>query len=57
MRLYPAPVLIAIAGWAGIFLSTGTKPMLASLGAATAGILVYLGRARWLRHWPFEEIA
>jgi fructoselysine transporter len=57
MWLYPLPVTIAIAGWAGIFLSTGTKPMLASLAAATAGILVYLGRARWLRQWPFEEVA
>jgi fructoselysine transporter len=57
MWLYPLPVVIAIVGWAGIFLATGRTPMLASLIAATAGILVYLGRARWLRQWPFEEIA
>ena len=57
MWLYPLPVVIAIAGWVGIFISTGRVPMLASLAAATAGILVYLGRARWLRQWPFEEIA
>jgi amino acid transporter len=56
MWLYPVPVVIAIAGWAGIFLATGPKPMLASLLAATAGTLVYLGRARWLGQWPFEEI-
>jgi fructoselysine transporter len=56
MWLYPVPVVIAIVGWAGIFLATGPKPMLASLLAATAGILVYLGRARWLGQWPFEEI-
>jgi fructoselysine transporter len=56
MWLYPVPVVIAMAGWAGIFLATGPRPMLASLVAATAGILVYLGRARWLRQWPFEEI-
>ncbi|HXX71005.1 MAG TPA: APC family permease [Candidatus Acidoferrum sp.] len=56
MWLYPVPVVIAIVGWAGIFLATGPKPMLASVLAATAGILVYLGRARWLRQWPFEEI-
>jgi len=42
-------------GWAGIFLSTGRKPMLASLGAAGLGILVYLGRAFWSHQWPFEE--
>jgi len=56
MWLYPVPVVIAIAGWAGIFLATGPKPMLASLAAATAGMLVYLARARWLGEWPFEEI-
>lgn len=56
MWLYPLPVVAAIVGWAAIFISTGRRPMLASLAAATAGILVYLGRARWLRQWPFEEI-
>ena len=55
MWLYPLPVIVAIAGWIGIFISTGRKPMLASLGAAGAGILVYLGRALWSRQWPFEE--
>ncbi|MGB0034766.1 MAG: APC family permease [Candidatus Acidiferrales bacterium] len=53
MWLYPIPVIIAIAGWAGIFASTGAKPMMASLAATAAGILVYLGRARFLRQWPF----
>jgi amino acid transporter len=57
MWLYPLPVVAAIIGWTGIFISTGRTPMLASLAAATAGILVYLGRARWMRQWPFEEIA
>ncbi|HTR48493.1 MAG TPA: APC family permease [Verrucomicrobiae bacterium] len=56
MWLYPVPVLIAVVGWAGLFLATGRKPMLASLAAATAGTLVYLGRARWQRQWPFQEI-
>lgn len=55
MWLYPLPVIVAIVGWTGIFVSTGRKPMLASLGAAGAGILVYLGRALWSRRWPFEE--
>jgi amino acid transporter len=57
MWLYPLPVVVALIGWTAIFVSTGRRPMLASLAAATAGILVYLGRARWLRQWPFEEIA
>jgi amino acid transporter len=55
MWLYPVPVIIAIAGWIAIFISTGRTPMLASLVAMAAGILVYLGRARLLRQWPFQE--
>ena len=54
MWLYPLPVIVAIAGWIGIFFSTGRKPMLASLAAMGAGILVYLARARGLGQWPFE---
>lgn len=57
MWLYPVPVVIAILGWMGIFFSTGRKPMLASLGAMLAGILIYLGRARLLGQWPFEQAA
>ncbi|HXZ12019.1 MAG TPA: APC family permease [Candidatus Sulfotelmatobacter sp.] len=57
MRLYPLPAVLAIAGWLAIFISTGRKPMVVSLVAMAAGILVYLGRARWLRQWPFERIA
>ena len=57
MWLYPLPVVVAIAGWIGIFLSTGRVPMLASLAAAGVGILVYLGRALLLRQWPMEESA
>ena len=55
MWLYPVPVIIAIAGWIAIFVSTGRTPMLASLAAMSAGILVYLGRAKLLRQWPFQE--
>jgi len=57
MWLYPVPVVIAIVGWAGLFVATGKRPMLASLAAASVGILVYLLRARWARQWPFQEIA
>lgn len=56
MWLYPLPVIVAIGGWIGIFLSTGRKPMLASLAAMGAGILVYLARARGLGQWPFEDL-
>jgi fructoselysine transporter len=54
MWLYPVPALLAIAGWIGIFLSTGFRPIVSSLVAMTAGVLVYLVRARMLGQWPFE---
>src|SRR5271156_4458677 len=55
MWLYPLPVLLAIAGWLGIFLSTGIVPIVSSLVAMTAGLLVYMGRARMLSQWPFDQ--
>jgi amino acid transporter len=54
MWLYPVPILLAIAGWLGIFVSTGLIPVVSSLVAMTIGVVVYLGRARLLRQWPFE---
>ena len=54
MRFYPLPVAIAILGWIGIFISTGPKPMLASLAAMLAGAVIYFGRARLINQWPFE---
>jgi len=56
MWLYPVPVAISIAGWIAIFISTGRRPMLASLAAMAAGMFVYFGRARILHQWPFEEV-
>jgi fructoselysine transporter len=56
MWLYPAPVVFAIVAWVGIFFATGRGPMLWSIAAALAGILVYLGRAVWLQQWPFEPV-
>jgi fructoselysine transporter len=55
MHFYPFPVVIAIIGWLGIFVSTGKKPMLASLAAMAVGTMIYFGRARLLRQWPFQE--
>ncbi|MFY9752946.1 MAG: APC family permease [Candidatus Acidiferrales bacterium] len=55
MWLYPVPVVLAIAGWVAIFISTGRIPILASLAAMAAGAAVYLVRAGTLKQWPFEE--
>jgi len=57
MWLYPIPVVIAIIGWIGIFLATGRTAVLASVAAMAIGVLVYLGRARYERQWPFQEAA
>lgn len=57
MWLYPLPVVVAIMGWAAIFISTGRRPMIASLGATFIGVLVYLVRASHLQQWPFKEAA
>jgi fructoselysine transporter len=55
MWFFPLPLLVAIVGWIGIFVSTGRRPMIASVAAMVAGIVVYLGRARFRREWPFQE--
>jgi amino acid transporter len=56
MWIYPVPVILAIAGWIAIFLSTGVVPIVSSLVAMTVGVLVYLIRARMLGQWPFENM-
>jgi amino acid transporter len=54
MWLYPLPIVVSVVGWIGIFVSTGRKPVLMSLAVTAAGMLVFLGRARYLRQWPFR---
>jgi len=54
MWIYPVPVVLAIAGWLAIFVSTGRTPMIASLVAAAVGAGVYFLRAWYLSQWPFS---
>jgi len=54
MWLYPAPALIAILLWLGVFFSTG-RTALAGLGVMAAGATVFLARAAVLQQWPFER--
>ncbi len=54
MWLFPIPALVAIAGWAAVFVATG----LFALGGLTAmlvGTIVFLARSRARREWPFAE--
>ena len=55
MWLYPLPALVAIVGWAAIFVSTGRRFAMAGLGVMLAGAVVFLTRARILGEWPFAE--
>ncbi len=55
MPLYPIPVFLAIAIWAGIFYSTGRVMMLSGIGVIMAGAAAYLLKARIMREWPFSS--
>ena len=53
MWLYPAPAIIALAGWIFILIASGWIYILAGLALMIVGILCYLGRARRRAEWPF----
>jgi amino acid transporter len=55
MWLYPVPAVVAIIGWAALFLATGKVFVLGGLGMIALGVVVYLARARWQHEWPFRE--
>ena len=63
MWLYPWPVVLMIAGWLAVFLSTGSIAVggtaiplpLAGLGMMILGTVVFLIRARVQNEWPFAE--
>ena len=54
MPLYPVPVLLAIAIWFAIFLSTGIK-MLYGITVAILGVVVYLIKSYLQKDWPFKN--
>ena len=54
MWFYPAPAVIAIVLWLGVFYSTG-RTALAGLGVMAAGVVVFLARAAMLEQWPFGQ--
>lgn len=53
MPLYPLPVILAIAMWLFVFLSTGSEFMISGLIVISSGIVVYLIRSFTTREWPF----
>ncbi|MEP6596784.1 MAG: APC family permease [Ginsengibacter sp.] len=50
---YPFPVILAIAIWLLIFLSTGWKIILSFLIVFVSGIIAYLIKAKIKKMWPF----
>jgi glycosyl hydrolase family 35/amino acid permease-like protein len=57
MPLYPLPPLVALAGWAWLFYSTGRVAIAFGLGTLLLGAAVFLIRARVKRDWPFAATA
>ena len=53
MPLYPAPALVALAGWIFILVSTGRIYIFWGFLLVVFGIAAYLWRARTKHEWPF----
>jgi len=53
--LYPAPLVVAFAGWLFIFSTTGVYVLLFGLGVLALGIVCFLVWSARLRQWPFAR--
>jgi fructoselysine transporter len=54
MWLYPAPAVLTMLGWAGLFWYTGAQRKW-GLAVIGMGLVAFLVRARVMREWPFAE--
>lgn len=57
MRLYPIPVVVALAGWLYIVVTSGWTYALIGVAVMVLGIVAYLVRARAARLWPWSGLA
>ncbi len=57
MWLYPLPALVALLGWAYVFATSGTKPILLGLGTLALGVAFFFVWSWRTRRWPFAEPA
>jgi amino acid transporter len=55
--LYPLPCLVALAGWLGVYASSGRMFITISMVTLAAGVLAYLAWSARARSWPFEVTA
>ena len=53
MWLYPVPAVIALVGWAYVFLTSGWAYIAVGLATLAAGAVAFLLRARVSATWPF----
>jgi amino acid transporter len=51
--LYPLPSLAALAGWLYVYASASVSALVLSTAWLAAGVLAYLGWARYNHSWPF----
>ena len=54
MPLFPLPVIIAIAMWFFILISTGSKLMFSGIVVILVGAIVYFAKAKFQKEWPFK---
>ncbi|MEP7230968.1 MAG: amino acid permease [Ginsengibacter sp.] len=57
MPLFPIPVILAIAMWLFILVSTGSKLMLGGILVIMIGLVVYFIKAKVNKEWPFAKLA
>jgi amino acid transporter len=55
MPLFPLPVILAIAMWLFILISTGSKLMISGLIVIFLGTIVYFIKAKFQKEWPFVK--
>ena len=51
--LYPLPNLVALAGWAFLFATSGMRVVMFAVGVILAGVVFFLAWSRYTRRWPF----
>jgi hypothetical protein len=55
MPLFPLPVIVAIAMWFFILISTGSKLMFSGIVVIFLGAIVYFIKAKFQKEWPFKS--
>jgi len=51
--LYPLPVLVALAGWIFLLVTTNKVTLGYAMATLVAGVVFFLAWSRWTRRWPF----